>query len=217
MTALATTYRLHGPEGLGDVDLLALILGHRPGAVLLLEAFGSLSAIAAATPAALAAQVGAARAARLHAAFALGRRALEAGTPRARVRSASDAGAWLVPRLAGLDHEELHVLFLDQRQGVIAARRMSSGGIDQTVVDVRAILGEAIRVAARAIIVGHNHPSGDREPSREDLLVTRRLAEGAAILGMNLLDHLIVAGGSYASMAERGDLLDARGFGGSGA
>ncbi len=199
-------YARVGPEGLGDADLLALVLGNRPDAEMLLERFGSALSVLAASPASLAAAVGVARASRLHAAVALARRAAAGAPPRALVRSAADAAAWLVPRLTGLDHEELHALFLDARSSVIALRRMSQGSADHTLFDVRHVLGESVRVGARALIVAHNHPSGDVEPSPDDLLVTRRLVEGAALLGVELQDHLVVASPRWSSLAERGEL-----------
>ncbi|GDX82345.1 hypothetical protein LBMAG42_41560 [Deltaproteobacteria bacterium] len=206
MTVPSFDYARFGPEGLGDADLLSLVLGNRPAADTLLDRFGTAAALLAASPAALADAVGQARATRLHAALALARRAAAGAPPRPTVRSPSDAAAWLVPRLTGLDHEELHALFLDARSCVIALRRMSQGSPDHTLFDVRHVLGETVRVGARALIVGHNHPSGEVEPSGDDLLVTRRLAEGAALLGVDLQDHLVVAGPRWTSMAERGEL-----------
>ncbi|MSQ01481.1 MAG: hypothetical protein EXR71_06265 [Myxococcales bacterium] len=199
-------YACTGPDELGTVDLLAVALGQRALATALLEQCGDASALLAASPAALARTLGAARASRLHASFTLARRALSESPVRGRVTSADDAAAWFLPRLTGLAHEELHALFLDRRGGVLAAKRMSQGSPDHTLFDVRHILGEAVRAGAYAILVGHNHPSGDPEPSTEDLLVTRRLAEGAALLGLALHDHVVVGAGRWVSMATRGDL-----------
>lgn len=206
MTALAESYARLGPDGLGDADLLALLLGSRPLADSLLDRFGSVSGVAAASPPALRRIVGPTRAARLHAAFVLSQRAFAGPPPRSLVRSPADAAAWLVPRLAGLAHEELHVLFLDSRAGILAARRMSQGGMDHTVFDVRHLLGEALRIGARGLILAHNHPSGEVEPSLEDVIVTRRIVEGATLLGVEVQDHLIVAHGRWTSLAERGEL-----------
>ncbi len=201
-----TPYTRYGPDELGSVDLLTIALGHRGLATSLLEQCGDATALLAASPATLARTIGATRASRLHASFALARRALSEPPVRARIQSAADAAAWLVPRLTGLGHEELHALFLDRRCRVLALRRMSQGSPVHTIFDVRHILGEAVRAGASAILIGHNHPSGDPEPSTEDLLVTKRLAEGAALLGLELHDHLIVGAGTWVSMATRGDL-----------
>ncbi len=201
-----TPYARYGPDELGSVELLAVALGDRALASELLEQCGDASSLLAASPATLARTLGATRAGRLHASFALARRALSEPPVRARVTSANDAAAWLVPRLTGLAHEELHALFLDRRCGILAIRRMSQGSPDHTLFDVRHILGEAVRAGAFAILVGHNHPSGDPEPSCDDLLATKRLAEGAALLGLELHDHLVVGAGRWVSMATRGDL-----------
>lgn len=199
-------YTRTGPELLGDTELLAVALGDRALAAALLDDLAGAAGLLQAPPAALARTLGATRAARLHATFALARRVQAEPPRRARVASPSDAAAWLAPRLTALGHEELHALFLDRRGCAVAVRRMSQGSADHTLFDVRHLLGEALRVGAQGLIVAHNHPSGDPEPSTEDLIVTRRLAEGAALLGLDLQDHLIVAPGRWVSLAERGEL-----------
>lgn len=206
MPASPSPYLLTGPEGLGEVDLLTLVLGQRPLAERALAEHGSAFALAGVSPAGLVPVVGAARAVRLHAAFELSRRAFAGPPPRGLVRAPADAAAWLVPRFAGLDHEELHVLLLDARGAVLTVRRMSQGAVDHTLFDVRSVLGEALRVGARALILAHNHPSGATEPSAEDIVVTRRMAEGGALLGVDVQDHLVVAHGRWTSLAERGEL-----------
>lgn len=206
MSASAVSYARLGPEHLGEVDLLALAVGRHDIAASLLDQFGSAAGLVAASPAALTKVAGSVRGVRLHAALALAHRAAGGAAPRAIVRSPADAAAWLVPRLAGLDHEELHAMFLDSRGGVVALSRMSQGGLDHTIFDVRLVLGEALRVGAKSILMAHNHPSGEIEPSSDDRLATRRLVEGAALLGINVVDHLIVAGPRWTSMAERGEL-----------
>lgn len=195
-----------GPEALGATDLLETLVGQAAAAALL-EHFGSLAAIGRA-PAPMLARVpacGPVRAARLHASFEVARRAaLESAPPR--IRSASDAAAWLVPVLANLAHEELHALYLS-RQGVLVARRCASrGGQDRTLFDPRWIAAEALRVGASSIIVAHNHPSGDPEPSAEDHAATRRLCEFAKGLGLDIVDHIVVGGSRWISMAARAEL-----------
>lgn len=200
------TYARTGPELLGDAELLAVALGDRGLAAALLDDLAGSAALLHAPPAALARTLGPSRAARLHATIALAQRVQAEPPRRARVASPADAAVWLAPRLAPLGHEELHALFLDRRGGALAVRRMSQGSADHTLFDVRHLLGEALRVGAQGLIVAHNHPSGDPEPSAEDLLVTRRLAEGAALLGLDFQDHLIVAAGRWVSLAERGEV-----------
>ncbi len=206
MTPLPDAYLRHGPEGCGDEELLSLLAGSRRLGAALLTHFGSLAAVAQASPGALRVVLSRARAARVHAAFAAARRAFMGAPPRGLVLGPADAAAWLVPRLTGLGHEELHALFVDTRGRVLAVSRMSQGSVDHTVFDVRTILGEALRVGARGVVLGHNHPSGELEPSAEDLLVTRRIEEGAMLVGVQVQDHLVVAHGRWTSMAERGEL-----------
>ncbi len=213
MTLDPTAYSRVGPEALGDIDLLTLAIGDPALAAALLDEFGAASGLLAATPAMLAPRLGRVRAARLHAALTLARRALEGGPRRARIQSARDAAAWLTPRLAGLPHEELHALLLNRRLDLLSLRRLSQGSADHTLFDVRLILGEMLRTGAYAVVLGHNHPSGDPEPSSEDILVTRRAVEGANLLGLTVIDHLVVAGPEWVSLAERGHIPPARGPG----
>lgn len=202
----STHYARMGPEALGEAELLRLVVGSAPAASALLSEFGSAAGLLAASPASLARHVGNARAVRMHAAFALARRAFGESPRRSRVGSAADAARWLSPRFTGLAHEELHGLFLNRRLEVISLRRLSQGSVDHTLFDVRLILGEMLRTGAQAVVLAHNHPSGDPEPSSDDILVTRRVVEGAGLLGLGVVDHLVVAGLDWVSLAERGHI-----------
>ena len=209
-----------GVESLGDAELLSVLLGTGytgvPVGVLgatLIETYG-VGGLAHAGMGELAEApgMGLAKAARVVAAIELGRRSLFAAsrcaTPRLPDRAAVEA--WARPRLSTLDHEELWVLALDGRHGLKAARRVASGGIHGMHVAARDPLRFALREAASALVLVHNHPSGDPSPSEEDLLFTRTVAEGAANLGMPLLDHVIVARHRAESMLERGMLSQTR-------
>ncbi len=209
-------YLLAGPEGAGESDLLALLLGTGAGgrtarviASELLDRFGGLRGLATAPPGALAAVrgVGPARAVRLHAGIALGQRA-RADTPPTvtPVLDAHDAARWFTPALEGLDHEELHALYLDRRGRPLAYRRLTAGSDAATVVDPRQILRPAVELGATSLIIGHNHPSGDPEPSPEDIRVTRALASAGKVLGVALRDHLVVGGGRWVSLGSRGEM-----------
>jgi DNA repair protein RadC len=166
-------------------------------AAVLLEEHGGLARLARAGVGELAerAGIGAAKAARLAAAIELGRRAVFAASsdalPRLPDREAVER--WARPRLATLDHEELWVLALDGHHGLRAARRVASGGIHGLHVGARDALRAVLREAASAFVLVHNHPSGDPTPSKEDVAFTRALAEGAALIGTPLLDHVIIA------------------------
>ena len=201
-----TRYLQTGPDDLGASDLLELLVGHTAARALLAE-FGSLAAIGRAPAPALARvpSCGPVRAARLHATFALARRASLEAAP-SRVRTASEAAAWLVPVLGQLEHEELHAMYLSRSGAVLARRCASRGGRERTLFDPQWILTEALRVGARALIVAHNHPSGDAEPSPEDHAATRRLCEVAQVVGIDVLDHIVITGTTWISMAARSEM-----------
>jgi len=210
-----------GVETLGDADLVAIVLGTgsagMPVTVLaadLLEAHGGVSGLARAGIGDLADHpgVGHAKGARLAAAVELGRRAVFAASldasPKLPDRAAVEA--WARPRLTTLDHEELWVLVLDGRHGLRAARRVASGGVHGLHVGVRDVLRTALREAASAIVLVHNHPSGDPAPSDEDVAFTHAVAEGATAVGTPLLDHVIIARRRASSMLELGMLAPSR-------
>lgn len=198
-------------DGFGDVELLALVLGTgtaqrsaRAIATDLLDTFGGPAGLAAAPVAALAGRhgVGPARAVRVHAACRLSRRSVTRHT--GWVRSADDAWRAFRGPLEGLLHEELHALYLDAGSRVRLHRRLTVGTARFTFVDPPRILGPALATGAAAVLIAHNHPGGDPEPSGADLESTRRLALAAQAVGVPLLDHLVIGDGRYVSLAERG-------------
>jgi DNA repair protein RadC len=204
-----------GVESLGDVELLAIVLGTgctgMPVCVLaarVLEEHGGVAGLARAGVGELGEPtgMGPAKGTRLAAAIELGRRATFAASldalPKLPDREAVEA--WARPRLATLDHEELWVLALDGRHGMRAARRVASGGIHGLHVTARDPLRIALREAASAFVLVHNHPSGDPTPSDEDLAFTRAVAEGATAIGTPMLDHVVVARRRATSMLDAG-------------
>ncbi|HEX3343320.1 MAG TPA: DNA repair protein RadC [Polyangiaceae bacterium] len=204
-----------GVDGLGDADLVAIVLGTgctgTPVSVLaarVLEEHGGVAGLARAGVGELGEPMGMGpvKGARLAAAIELGRRAVFAASldalPKLPDRAAVEA--WARPRLATLDHEELWVLALDGRHGLRAARRVASGGIHGLHVTARDPLRIALREAASAFVLVHNHPSGDPTPSDEDLAFTRAVVEGAATIGTPMLDHVVVARRRATSMLEAG-------------
>ncbi len=207
-----------GMEALGDGDLVALVLGtgHAAESVgvlaaALLEEHGGVAGIARAGLGELVARrgVGRAKGARLAAAIELGRRAAaEAARGGGACFPESRAvDAWARPRLAALEHEELWVLALDGRNALRAAKRVAMGGLHGLHVAARDPLRVALREAASAFLLVHNHPSGDPTPSREDIEFTRRLSRAAAEIGAPLVDHVVVGRDGFASMFELG-LID---------
>ncbi len=120
-----------------------------------------------------------------------------------QIRSSADASTLLHTYLANVDREHFVVLLLNQKNRVVGLHTVSVGSLTASVVHPRETFKAAILANAAAIICGHNHPSGDCQPSKEDRAITQRLKEGGALLGINLLDHVIVGGeGRYFSFAD---------------
>jgi DNA repair protein RadC len=117
---------------------------------------------------------------------------------------------WARPRLLGTRREEFHVLCLNTRHQLLRDVRVAEGCVDQCHVDPREAFAPAIACRASGLVLVHNHPSGDPEPSVQDVALTRQLREGARLLCLRLLDHLVVAEGGYVSMLSRGLLGEDR-------
>jgi DNA repair protein RadC len=122
-----------------------------------------------------------------------------------RIRSSADASRMLATYLADVDREHFVVLMLDQKNQVIGLHTVSMGSLTASIVHPREVYKAAILANAAAIICGHNHPSGDTQPSREDRAITLRLVDAGKLLGINVLDHIIIGGaGTYFSFADEG-------------
>ncbi len=143
-------------------------------------------------------------ASRLVAAFELGRRALLAADPRPVMQSAKALGEYARRHLVTLQREEVHVLCLNSRNALLHHARVAEGCIDQCSVDPREVFAPAVQVRASAIVLVHNHPSGDPEPSVSDVTLTRRLVNAGAMLGIRVLDHLVIGHMGWVSLSERG-------------
>lgn len=152
--------------------------------------------------------VGPAKAVSLAAAFELGRRNREqaASHEEPQIRSSADVKSIMAPLLEQLEYEEFWVLMLSRSNRVTFKRCISQGGTAATVVDVKLLLKRAIDCLAEGIILVHNHPSGNPKPSGEDDNLTRRIKDGAALLGIKVLDHVIIARQSVYSYADEGRL-----------
>jgi DNA repair protein RadC len=205
-----------GPEALSDAELVALLLGTggaglpaREIAQALLRRHGGLRGLARAGPADLRHQPGiaVAKAATLLAAFELGRRVaslrLRPGDP---IRCAADVHRHFHPLLRDAPHERFLVVLLDGRHRAIRSVLTSQGTLTASLVHPREVFAPALREPAAAIILVHNHPSGDPTPSREDREITRRLAAAGDLLGIPVLDHVVVAEQGYVSLRETGSL-----------
>lgn len=124
-----------------------------------------------------------------------------------QIRSSSDIFTRLSPVLSDLEHEEFWVLFLNRANRVIATEKISQGGVSGTVTDVRIVLKRAILLQASGMIVAHNHPSGNTTPSDSDIRITQKIKDSAALMDIQLLDHVIIAGrADYYSFADNGAL-----------
>lgn len=206
----------HGAGALSDAELLAILIRSGTGeqtaldlarSILMKER--SLRAIGARTPAELmrVKGIGEAKAVELLAAFELGRRAEAAGTgEKPVIRGPEDAARLMIPLLRDRTAEEFHVLILDAMNGLKSSVRVTTGTLNASLVHPREVFKHAIDHRAASILVVHNHPSGNPEPSREDIDITRQLVEAGKVVGIPLHDHLIVAGDRYTSLAERGVL-----------
>jgi DNA repair protein RadC len=150
--------------------------------------------------------VGMAKGSRLAAAVELGRRIAFAASldPSTKLPDREAVSAWARPRLATIDHEELWLLALDGRHGLRAARRVASGGIHGLHVAPRDVLRVALREAASAFVLVHNHPSGDPAASSEDVAFTQAVVHAARVVGTPLLDHVVIARRRANSMLEAG-------------
>jgi len=204
----------YGAQALSTVELLAIIL--RTGvdgenvirlAERLLTQFDGLPGLARASFAELCQVkgVGPAKATQLKAALELGRR-LHMATPEERpvVQSPADVASLIGSEMAFLAQEEFWVLHLDTRHRVTRVQRLYRGSLNQATVRVAEVFREAIRDNAAAIIVAHNHPSGDPTPSAQDIALTRALVQAGRLLDIPLLDHVIIGWGRWVSLKEQG-------------
>ena len=208
-----------GAASLSDAELIGLVFGSgtRVGGrsvsavelgQALLQAYGSLAKLARRDPVQVskaAKGVGPAKAAQLAAVFEIGRR-VEAAPPegRVQVRSPADVAAAYGPRLRDLPREVFVVLHLNTANLVTSEYTLTTGGLAASIVEPRQVFERAILESAASIICLHNHPSGNLEPSREDVAITRQLVEAGKVLGIPVHDHLILAGRGFTSLAERG-------------
>ena len=149
--------------------------------------------------------VGPAKAAQIKAAIELGRRlSLEGPQELPVIHTPQDAANQVLYEMSALEHEELRVLLLNQRNQVTDIIEVYRGSLNSSQVRVAEIFTEAVRNKVASIIVVHNHPSGDPSPSAEDIAITRAIVQAGQLLDIPVLDHLIIAGGRFVSLKERG-------------
>lgn len=124
-----------------------------------------------------------------------------------QISSSHDVFKIFEPKLADLSHEEFWVLLLNRSNRVIDTICISKGGISGTVIDTKIILNKALSKLASAIIICHNHPSGNMQPSEADRSITRKIGSAAKTMDINLLDHVIVTGSGFYSFADEGEMV----------
>jgi len=203
-----------GPQALSTSELLAILLrvgvagenavqvGQR-----LLGTFGGLGGLHRAPFDELCNQhgIGEAKAAQIKAAIELGRRlALESPEERPMINSPADAAALVAYEMSALEQEHLRVILLDTRNRVLDIVEVYKGSINSSQVHVGELLKQAIRRNAAALIVVHNHPSGDPTPSPDDIAVTRAIVQAGKLLDVSVLDHMVIGQGRWISLKERG-------------
>lgn len=203
-----------GEQALNNRELLAILLstGTRETSALgladrLLAQAGSLRALATRHAGELQRipGIGKAKAAQLRAAFELARRLpLEARAERIAINHPGDVARLLMTDMRDRDREVFKVIMLDTKHRVLAIDTLSVGDLSGTLVHPRELFKSAIQRSSAAVILAHNHPSGDPEPSREDIDLTARLAAGGRLLGIEVLDHIIIGDNKYVSLKERG-------------
>lgn len=205
--------RDYGPAALSTSELLAIILrtGTRGESVLnmanrLVARHGGLGGLARASLSELQAEkgLGLAKSCDLKAALELGcRLAAEHPEERPTVLSPQDVMNLLGTQMSLLDQEQLRVVLLDTRNRVLGIPTVYAGNVNTSVIRVGELFREAIRSNAVAVVVVHNHPSGDPTPSSEDVAVTRLIADAGKLLNIEVLDHIVIAGGRCVSLKER--------------
>jgi DNA repair protein RadC len=206
-----------GAAAVSDVELLAAVVGSGVRgadalavAAELLAASGGVGGLGTLPAARLtrSAGVGPRRATRILAALELGRRAVAGPrVERPKLASPGAAAAYLLPRLARAPQEHFGVLLLDTRHRLIRSVVVSVGSLDASLVHPREVFRAAAEYSAAALVLFHTHPSGDPQPSAEDLALTRRLVQGGDLMGIPVVDHLVIGDACWHSVRESAPAL----------
>jgi DNA repair protein RadC len=203
-----------GASALGDNELLAIVLGQgQPDAGALdlanalLAAAGGVDGLARVRGEELTSirGIGPARAAQVMAAVELGRRTLmRAGRERVQITTPRSVASLLLPQYGNRSVEHFGVVLLDTKHRVLRTTVISIGTLDASIVHPREVFREAAAAGASALVLFHNHPSGDPEPSPEDVHLTRRLVAAGLLMGIDVIDHVVLADVRYCSLKEKG-------------
>lgn len=202
----------YGASSLSNAELLAIVLGtgakNRTAIQLsakLLVSFETLGAVSSSTVEELCDidGIGEAKAAKLLASLELGKRVCTASpSDKSAISSPQDVADLLMGEMRYLDREHFKALVLDTKHQVLRVVDISIGSLNSSIVHPRELYKKVIRHNGAAVIVAHNHPSGDPTPSPEDIAVTKRLVEAGTLLGVELLDHVILGDGRFVSLKE---------------
>jgi DNA repair protein RadC len=201
-----------GAASLGDNELLAIVLGHGSARASALDLANAILGVTGGPHGLVRTRhddlcaipgIGGARAAQILAAVELGRRTLTRATrERVQIRSARTAAELLLPEYGNRPVEQFGVLLLDTKHRVIRTVLLSVGTLDASIVHPREVFGAAAAAGAAAVVLFHNHPSGDPKPSQDDVELTRRLAAAGVLMGIDVVDHIILADVRYYSFKE---------------
>ncbi len=206
----------HGASALGDDELLAIVIGGGSAgtsalglASALLSTAGGLHGLGRTSRDDLlrVKGFGQARAAQVLAALEIGRRVLaRRPAERCQIASPRDAAHYLMPEFSARPVEQFGVLMLDTRHRVIRTAVLTVGSLDGTAVQPREVFRQALMATAAAVVMFHNHPSGDPQPSGEDVELTRRMVAAGRLMGIEVIDHVVLGDGRYCSLKESGYL-----------
>ncbi len=149
--------------------------------------------------------IGQAKAISIVAALELGRRKqLSKALERNQIKSSMDGNSYFQPLIGDLPHEEFWVLMLNRNNRIIKGERISIGGVAGTVADVKIIFKKSLELLASSLILAHNHPSGNLQPSEADKQLTKKVKQAGSLLDIKVLDHLIITNSGYFSFADEG-------------
>ncbi|MCL1853061.1 MAG: DNA repair protein RadC [Peptococcaceae bacterium] len=201
----------YGVEPLTDAELLAILLrtGSQEENVLemaerILLEIGGLGRLAQMSAIDLTEHngIGPVKAGQILAAIELGSRMRKSSVPRPKISCPADAANLVMDQMRGLDREHFWVIMLNTKNCCLGIDKVSVGSLNSTIIHPRECFKEAIRRSANAVILVHNHPSGDTEPSPEDRQITSRLVQGGKLLGIEVVDHIIIGEGVFYSCKE---------------
>lgn len=204
-----------GVEALTDAELLAVLLatGTREMSALdlakkIIQDLGGFGQVARASAKKLMTikGIGEAKALTITAALELGRRKAREEVFSLQIKSSETAARYLMEKIGDSEQEIFYVLFLDRKNAIKSEKMISLGSISATLIDTRVVMKEAVQHLASSMIVSHNHPSGNLQPSQADIDITKKLKEAGKIFDIPIIDHIIVSSKGYYSFADNGSL-----------